>query len=50
MLEWLRGYPWSLGDVLALAGVVATVAVAVIGPVSPTASKVRARRLVARWP
>jgi len=32
MLEWLSHHSWSVGDFLALAGVVATVAVAVIGP------------------
>jgi hypothetical protein len=32
MLEWLRQHSWSLGDLLALASVVATIVVAVIGP------------------
>lgn len=32
MPSWLRDHDWSLGDVLALAGVVVTLVVAVVGP------------------
>ncbi|MGH3941400.1 MAG: NACHT domain-containing protein [Pseudonocardiaceae bacterium] len=46
MLEWLQRHPWSLGEVLALAGVVAPIAVAVIGPLRRRLGKwVRAGRL-----